>query len=233
MSIVKEGETPTRNLFEHYIVGVSVGLSAQHTALAVIEQEVLCQGRYTTKCGELRLRHLDRLPLGTSYPEIVGKVKEIIETVEKTEGAEPSDLVMDITGVGRGILSLMDDEGLSPIAVTITGGTEEREPKSDDWRIAKVELVSNLQLQYQLQRLKTAPRLDLADTFVEEMMNFKLKAPSLSVNDFEAWREGAHDDLVFAVAVAVWRGSRYIPVNQKAVTERLAEYSKEVVRFVV
>lgn len=220
-------------LFAHYIVGVSVGPSAQHTALAVIEQEVLCQGSYGTKCGELRLRHLDRLPLGTSYPEIVGKAKKIIEGVEKQEGDTMSDLVVDITGVGRGILSLMDDEGFSPIVVTITGGTGETEAKSDDWRIAKTELVSNLQLQYQMRKLKTAKGLDLANTFVEEMMNFKLKAPSLSTDDFEAWREGAHDDLVFAVALAVWRGSRHVPANQKSWDEKLEKHNKELDAYLV
>lgn len=233
MSIVKDGETPTRQLFEHYIIGVSIGPSAQQTALAVIEQEIRCQGSHTTTCRELRLRHLDRLPLGASDPEIVGKVKEIVEAVEKQEGDTKTDLVVDITGVGHPILSLMRDEELDPIAVTITGGTGETEAKSDDWRIAKPELVSNLKLQYQLQRLKTAPRLDLADTFVEEMMKFKPKAASLSTDDFEAWREGAHDDLVFAVAVAVWRGSRYVPPNKKAWAERMAEFNKEAVRFVV
>ena len=219
-------------LFSHFIIGLDMGLSAQHTALAAIEQEVLCQRSHGTKCGELRLRLLDRLPLGTSYPEIVGKVQEIIEAVRKQEGGTTSDLVVGITG-GRGILSLMDDEGLSPIAVTITGATGETEAKSDAWRIAKVELVSNLQLQYQMRKLKTAKGLDLADTFVEEMMSFKLKAPALSTDDFEAWREGAHDDLVFAVALAVWRGSRHVPFNKKSWEEALEKHNKKMSAWVV
>ena len=119
-------------LFSHFIIGLDMGLSAQHTALAAIEQEVLCPGSHGTKCGELRLRLLDRLPLGTSYPEIVGKVKEIIEAVRKQEGGTTSDLVVGITG-GRGLLSLMDDEGLSPIAVTITGATGETDTTDRSW----------------------------------------------------------------------------------------------------
>lgn len=214
-------------IFEHYIIGLDVGPSAQPTALAVIEQEVCQHGRYGTKLGELRLRHLDRLPLATSYPEIVGKVKKIAEAIEH-EGDRETDLVVDITGVGHGILALMRDEELDPIAVTITSGSGEAESKSNDWRIAKTELVSNLQLQYQLNTLKTAAGLDLADTFVEEMMNFKFKAPSLSADDFEAWREGTHDDLVFAVAIAVWRGARYVPANNKATKEALERYRNNV-----
>ena len=158
---------------------------------------------------------------------IVGKVKNIAEAIEH-EGDRATDLVVDITGVGHGILALMRDEELNPIAVTITNGTGEAESKSDEWSIAKTELVSNLQLQYQLNTLKTAAGLDLADTFVEEMLNFKLKAPSLSADDFEAWREGAHDDLVFAVAIAVWRGARYVPTNKKAMKEALERHRKTV-----
>ncbi len=63
---------------------------------------------------------------------------------------------------------------------------------------------------YQTKKLKTAEKLPLAETFIEELQKFRLKSPVLSATDFEAWREGAHDDLVFAVALAAWR-ARCVP----------------------
>ena len=169
---------------------------------------------------------MERLALGASYLEIVGKVKKITEAVKKQEGDDASDVVVDITGAGRGGLSLMRDEGINPIAVTIVGGSREAEFKSDDWRIAKTEFVSNLQLLYQVHTFETAEGLDPADTFVEEMLNFKIKSPRLSADDFEAWREGAHDDLVLAVAIAAWQGTRYVPPNRKAMKEALERHRK-------
>jgi hypothetical protein len=38
------------------------------------------------------------------------------------------------------------------------------------------------------------------------MQNFKAKITASANETFEAWREGQHDDLVLAVALAVWGG---------------------------
>jgi len=43
---------------------------------------------------------------------------------------------------------------------------------------------------------------------VQELLNFKAKPPSASGDTYEAWREGPHDDLVLAVAIAAWVGER-------------------------
>jgi hypothetical protein len=73
--------------------------------------------------------------------------------------------------------------------------------------VPKKELVSTLQVLLQARRIRVAPSLPGAQTLVRELQNFKKKFPAVS-DPFEAWREGPHDDLVLAVAIAAWLGER-------------------------
>jgi hypothetical protein len=51
----------------------------------------------------------------------------------------------------------------------------------------------------------------LADTLRKELLNFKVKINISTAHDsYEAWREGDHDDLVLAVAMACWCRERYL-----------------------
>jgi hypothetical protein len=59
--------------------------------------------------------------------------------------------------------------------------------------------------------LKIAREMALADTLKRELLNFKVKINIATGHDsYEAWREGDHDDLVLAVAMACWCGERYM-----------------------
>lgn len=74
----------------------------------------------------------------------------------------------------------------------------------------KRDLVSTLQVLFQSGRLKVAGGLKLAPVLVEELLNFKVKINVKTAHDsYEAWREGIHDDLVLAVALACWYGERH------------------------
>jgi hypothetical protein len=58
-------------------------------------------------------------------------------------------------------------------------------------------------------RLKIAPQLPEAQTLVREMQTFQVKISLDTAHDsYGAWREGTHDDLVLAVALALWKGMR-------------------------
>src|SRR5689334_13710545 len=69
------------------------------------------------------------------------------------------------------------------------------------------QLVSTMQVLLQARRLKVAPALAEAELLAREMANFRAKATT-APEQAEPWREGAHDDLVLAVAVAAWQGER-------------------------
>jgi hypothetical protein len=46
---------------------------------------------------------------------------------------------------------------------------------------------------------------------VEEMMAMEVKVSPAGNEQYAAWREGTHDDLVFAVALAYWSAGKASP----------------------
>lgn len=84
---------------------------------------------------------------------------------------------------------------------------------ADWWRIPKRDLVSAVQAALQTQRLKIAQALPEAVTLIRELEQFKTKVVVSAPSDaMVAWREGSNDDLVLALALAVWEGSMRRPV---------------------
>ena len=58
-------------------------------------------------------------------------------------------------------------------------------------------------------RLKIARELEHAETLKAELLNFRVKINIATGHDsYEAWREGDHDDLVLAAAMATWKAQK-------------------------
>ena len=64
--------------------------------------------------------------------------------------------------------------------------------------------MSTIQVLLQTKRLKIATLLPEAKTLLEEMTNFQVKISLAGHDSYGAWREGTHDDLLLAVAMACW-----------------------------
>ncbi len=91
--------------------------------------------------------------------------------------------------------------------MTITGGeAATREPGG--YRVPKRDLVGALQVLLQQERLHVAQGLPEAATLVRELLDFRVKLSDAGHDSYGAWREGTHDDLVLAVALAVWRAEK-------------------------
>ena len=190
-------------MYERFLFGLDLGQAQDYTALAVAHQ--------TLRPGEPRpllvyaFRHLQRWPLGTSYPQIVADVKA---KLAKVPGAE---LVVDATGCGRAVLDMFryGDLRASVVPVTITGGSEVTRADHGGYHVPKRDLVSAVQATLQTKRLKIAAALPETITLTRELQAFRVKVNIATGHEsFEAWRERDHDDLVLAVALAVWRGEQ-------------------------
>src|SRR5262249_22634138 len=103
------------------------------------------------------------------------------------------------------------DLGGRLVPVTITGGFAVTEQENGDWHVPKKELVTCLQLLLQSQRLRIADALPEAATLVRELQTFQVKITLAANETFGAWREGAHDDLVLATALAAWWAEKHQP----------------------
>jgi hypothetical protein len=92
--------------------------------------------------------------------------------------------------------------GLGPIGRTITGGENETRT-SEGWRVAKLQLVSRLQAMLHGGQLEIAADLPDLAALKAELQNFRVNFTAIGNMTFAA-RVGAHDDLVLAVAIALW-----------------------------
>jgi hypothetical protein len=142
--------------------------------------------------------HLERVPLGTPYPGIVARVGRLLEQLPAR-----TELVIDITGVGKPVFEMFTYAGISPIGVLITAGTTDTRDGSI-CGVPKLTLVSRLQALLHEGRLKIQKQLPEADTLVRELQDFRVEFTATGHLTFNA-RSGKHDDLVLGLAIAVWR----------------------------
>ena len=131
-------------------------------------------------------------------------------------------LVVDATGVGQPVVELLRRAGMPAdiYDVTITGGdTPNHEERS--WRVPKRDLVSTVHVLIQPRPSRLTIQMALPDAalLTAELANFQYKLTEHAHDTYGAWREGTHDDLVLAVALAAWAGEQEeIPGQPKGPT---------------
>jgi hypothetical protein len=217
-----------------YLFGLDLGQTNDYTAVVALErlQEVTTEqvftgrdrtiayssdweARRTARDATYHLLHLERLPLGMSYPAMVDRVKALVLAPE-VEGRYA--LVIDQSGVGRPVFDLFHKAGLDAYGVTITGGTAASRVSTTEFKVAKQLLVSVTQVVIQARepaRLKYAGGLQGLDTLRAELGAFRVQTTKAANETYEA-REGSHDDLVLALALALWFGESYGNPPKKA-----------------
>jgi hypothetical protein len=185
---------------EQFVLGLDLGQTTDFTALAVLErppEESGVEGSYA-------LRHLRRFPLGTAYTAIVPAVAALTST-----GAlAGSPLVVDQTGVGRAVVDMLRASVGWVVPITITGGQAITQGEDGSLHVPKKELVTALQVVLEARRLHIARRLPDAAVLVRELQSFRVKITASTHEAFGTWREGQHDDMVLAVALACWWAER-------------------------
>jgi hypothetical protein len=160
------------------------------------------------------VRHLKRFPIGTAYAEIV----EAVANLSREPTLKHTTLLVDLTGIGNLILRLLHGAKIAAriVPITITAGQSAAVDDSGAHQVPKKDLVTCLQLLLQGRRLKIAKDLPDADLLLRELQNFRMKTVPLGNDPLIAWREGQHDDLVLAVALACWWAERYPPWGPNA-----------------
>jgi hypothetical protein len=88
--------------------------------------------------------------------------------------------------------------------MVIGGGHTVSRDADLNYRVAKVQLVSVLQAMLSSHRLKIATGLPETGILVAELKTFSAKITAAGNEKYEALRERDHDDMVLAVAMALW-----------------------------
>lgn len=175
-------------------VGLDLGQRQDFSALAVVEREDL-KLAWMPAPRELSVRHLERMELGTPYPKVVERVCEVMR---HPNVVHQSRLVVDATGVGAPVVDLLRSAGLGVrlTTVTITSGERAR-GQGERWHVPRGDLLAGIEVLLEAGELKICKRLKEAARLVRELEVMRAVGGG-----------GEHDDLVFAVALAVWRARR-------------------------
>ncbi len=170
-------------------VGLDLGQRRDHTAIAVLE----CAG------GGMVVRHAERVMLGTPWARVVERVRAI---VKHPKMAGQCGLVVDATGVGSPVVEMLRGAGLGCeiVAVTITGG-DKASQTAQGWSVPKRDLMTGLQLGLENGEVKIARRMREAGALVRELTDVRASGARMAAEG-----TGQHDDLVIAVALAMWKG---------------------------
>lgn len=158
----------------------------------------------------VEIKEMHRFDLGTPYPDIV-------EHLVKKLSSPPlagyrKDVVVDYTGVGRGVVDYLHHAGMRPIAVGIHGGDKVTRDRQNyqTFRVPKRDLVTEAKMPLQRKLVRAHPTVPHLSTLFEEMRHFTFKIDPRTAHDsYSHWRERDHDDIVLAFAMALWWRAHY------------------------
>ncbi len=187
-----------------HIIGLDLGQSQDYTAVSVLAGTFTDDEQKPT----YHVGHLERFPLGTTYPDVV---RAIVRLTERPELGSEWQLVVDATGVGRPVVDLLREalgaerRRVHPVTITGSGAAT---AGTFGHRVPKRDLVLSLKVLLESKRLAFAGSLPETATLIRETLAFQVKITAAANDTYGAWREGAHDDLVLSVALAAWYAER-------------------------
>ncbi len=125
-----------------------------------------------------------------------------------TAGYGPTQLVMDLTGVGAPVFDLLQAAGVRPVAITITGGHSVSGTR-EHLHVPKRVLITTLAALFEADRLKIAAGIPHAADLTKELQNFQVKINHRTRQESYGAKGGRkHDDLVLALALAAFYAER-------------------------
>jgi hypothetical protein len=136
--------------------------------------------------------HLERLVLGTSYIALAERAVAI------ATAAGDCPVVVDASGVGRAVVDMLREQGLEPVAVTLTGGSKLR-VVGREVSLPRSSLLLLLQAAVEAGRLRVAEGLVHGPALVSELL-----AARSGPSGTEARGLWHHGDLMTAVALCLW-----------------------------
>ena len=193
-----------------FYIGLDLGQRRDHSALVVVERRETMQALVTPRFDVLQVRHAERAPLGTPYPHLIARVREMVRHQELRGQCQ---LAVDETGVGGPVVEMLRAAqlGCEIQAVTITGGEREHAYAAGGgagWRVPKQDLMAGVQIALEKGELRIARRMEGVGSLVKELMDVRATPLRQGRVRVGADRHGEHDDLVIALALACWSAKR-------------------------
>jgi len=201
------------------IVGCDVGQRVDPTAVCVVEVEERVvrpaeRAPYEAESGALLLRdlprkterhhvirHLERLPLGTLYPDVAARLRAICADVAGRARQRPT-LYFDATGAVPFLDTLMAASIPATVIPCFFNHGDQRTRAGREIRIGKAWLVNRLQVLLQTGCLHL-PTTAEAEALARELLDYEIKIDQDGNDRYGAFKVGRHDDLVTALGLAM------------------------------
>ena len=168
-----------------YFLGLDLGQKRDYSALVVVER---------VHRDRIDVRYIERMPLGTPYPAVVERVREIVQWDELYRDCA---LAVDATGVGAPVVDMLRAArlGCELTAVTITGGGKENPvAPGKTASVPKRDLMAGVEVLLEKEQLRIGRRLRESSRLSRELVSMRNGKDSAE-----------HDDLVIALSLACWR----------------------------
>ncbi len=179
-------------------VGVDLAQARDRTALVAVSSYLADGERRRQR--HLEIVRIETLRPGTPYPLQVEHVARFAEAV--ATDSRPV-LLVDATGVGRPLLDMLADRlSYSVRGVTITSGQEVIN-HGRDLAVPKATLIGSLEVALSTRRLHCPDALDGVAELRKELAAYSFELSEVSGRPLYGGK-GAHDDLVIALALAVF-----------------------------
>jgi len=183
---------------------VDIGQKADPSAIVVVETEERPRPDDPKRTEvHFLVRHLERLPLGTPYPEVVDRIEAIALGAKERKGGRSPFAFVDATGVGTPVVDMIRDRrGLWDVWACYFNHGDRRSEDGRDVRIGKAYLVSRLQALLQTRRIHL-PKTREAQALARELLDYEIRVSEDANERYGAFKVGSHDDLVTALGLAV------------------------------
>ena len=184
-----------------YIISLDPAQLHDYSALAVLECSLDNNNNNIYRLVSLNRKQ--RLP----YTDIVAWSKKVFENPKFQQGFQqditsPPVFILDVCGVGRAIADMLTAAGVKSIGIQLTGG-ETATRDGDTWRVSKSFVVGKFLGAWDEGRVLMPSKASFLNLFRTELLAFRGEMSSQGRARFEA-AQGEHDDLIMAVAQAVW-----------------------------
>lgn len=202
----------------HHLISVSLGGTVGPTGLAVIEPR---SEYWHPKGNESELdwtNHytvfwLERFDPGRPSSAIAARVRAIAADQQLGHGY---DVLVDITKTGSTAVRSLEDLGVRYVTPIETTNADAAAYHNGTERVPFRDVIGAAHVALQDDRLRAAPDLDLAATVLRDLLACD---PNTKGRTTEA---GQSDDLMIAVAMAVWWGER-LQWNEEVAERMLPE----------
>ena len=183
-------------------IGVKLGQKNLPTAICVVDSKWRRPSSAPGRESHFVVRHVERLPAGTSFPESA-EVLDRLHTGARSKAGYRPRIFVDATGLGSPILELLSAKVGWIVGVYFNHGDRRLEDSSaDEIRLGKAWLIARLQTLLQTQRLHLPKGKDF-QSLAQDLCDYQIEVTPDANDRYGAFKVGSQDEVVTALGLAV------------------------------